>query len=520
MGALDLHLESAAAQHGQAKLNVEEHAKGCLLTGGNYIKEKIDGSNPDDYETFEKGKMQYGCSHYKRRCRIRAPCCNEIFDCRHCHNEVKNSIKIDTVKRHELPRHEVQQVICSLCGTEQEVQQVCINCGVCMGKYFCGLCKLFDDDVSKQQYHCNGCGICRYGRDDFSEWMDAVVQEAEVEEALKRMKGGKAMGPDGIPIEVWRCLGVRAIVWLTKLFNLIFQANKMPEEWRRSILVPIFKNKGDVQSCTNYRGIKLMSHTMKLWERVIEHRLRRVTNVTQNRFGFMPGRSTMEAIFLIRQLMERYREQKKDLHMVFIDLEKAYDKVPRNVMWWALEKHKVPTKYITLIKDMYKDAMTFVRTCDGDTSDFPIQIGLHQGIGGRENFFHCSKCGCCYSIVLKNSHACVEGAMHHDCPICFEYLFESTNDVSVLPCGHTIHVKCLKEMEEHCQFACPLCSKSVCDMSKAWERLDMELATLSDSCDDKMVRILCNDCGAISEVQFHLIAHKCQNCKSYNTRQI
>ena len=56
--------------------------------------------------------------------------------------------------------------------------------------------------------------------------------------------------------------------------------------------------------------------------------------------------------------MERYREQKKHLHMVFIDLEKAHDKVTRNVMWWALEKHKVPIKYITLIKDMYKDATT------------------------------------------------------------------------------------------------------------------------------------------------------------------
>jgi len=108
------------------------------------------------------------------------------------------------------------------------------------------------------------------------------IQEVEIGEALKTMKGGKAMGPDGIPIEVWRCLGARATVWLTKLFNLIFRSNKMPEEWRRSILVPIFKNKGDVQSCTNYHGIKLMSHTMKLWERVIEHRLRGVTSVTQN----------------------------------------------------------------------------------------------------------------------------------------------------------------------------------------------------------------------------------------------
>ena len=69
------------------------------------------------------------------------------------------------------------------------------------------------------------------------------IQEAEIRKALKRMKGGKSMGPDGIPIEVWRCLGDRAIVWLTKLFNLIFRSNKMPEEWRRSILVPIFKTR-------------------------------------------------------------------------------------------------------------------------------------------------------------------------------------------------------------------------------------------------------------------------------------
>jgi hypothetical protein len=118
---------------------------------------------------------------------------------------------------------------------------------------------------------------------------------------------------------------------------------------------------------------------MKLWERIIEHSLRGVTNVTENQFAFMPGRSTMEVIFLIRQLMKRCMEQKKDLHMIFIDLEKTYDKVPRNVMWWALQKHKVSSKYITLSKDMYDNVVTSVQTSGGDTNDFPINKGLHQG---------------------------------------------------------------------------------------------------------------------------------------------
>ena len=85
----------------------------------------------------------------------------------------------------------------------------------------------------------------------------------------------------------------------------------MPEECRRSVLIPIYKNKGDAQCCENYRGIKLMSQTMKVWEKIIEPRLRDGVEISKQQYGFMPRKGTTNAMFGLRMLMKKYRKVKE-----------------------------------------------------------------------------------------------------------------------------------------------------------------------------------------------------------------
>ena len=171
------------------------------------------------------------------------------------------------------------------------------------------------------------------------------VTRSEVEKALKQMKSSKAVGPDNIPIEAWKAIGEDGIGILLDLINKIFTQEKIPSEWRRSTIIPIYKQKGDIQSCANYRGIKLISHTMKLWERVIGGRIESETSVRENQFGFIRGRQTSDAIFALRQTMEKFRERQKSLHIAFIDLEKAYDRVPRAEVWRSMRSKGVSEKY-------------------------------------------------------------------------------------------------------------------------------------------------------------------------------
>ncbi|XGW19497.1 hypothetical protein V3C99_003389 [Haemonchus contortus] len=185
--------------------------------------------------------------------------------------------------------------------------------------------------------------------------------ENEVRRAMGKMKVGKATGPDGVPIEAWKALGEYGVKWLTRFLNTVTAEGRIPDAWRKSTIVPIFKQKGDAMECSNYRGI------------------RELVPISQKQFGFMPERSTTDAIFIARQVMEKYREKRRPCYIAFLDLEKAFDRLPRQVLWRALRKRKVPEHLVSLVKDMYDGSTTTIRTPHGQTGAIDVTVGVHQG---------------------------------------------------------------------------------------------------------------------------------------------
>ena len=124
-------------------------------------------------------------------------------------------------------------------------------------------------------------------------------------DAIKKMKCRKTAGPSGIVTEILKASGSVGLEVLAHLMKSITAEGVVPADWRDSIIVNLYKGKGDALDRGNYRSLKLTDHVMKLVEHVLERRIRKMVDIDEMQLGFVSGRSATDVVFIFRQLQEK-----------------------------------------------------------------------------------------------------------------------------------------------------------------------------------------------------------------------
>ncbi|KAK3526805.1 hypothetical protein QTP70_033550 [Hemibagrus guttatus] len=182
--------------------------------------------------------------------------------------------------------------------------------------------------------------------------VDSFITQAEVTEVVQQLLGGKAPGVDEIRPEYLKSLDVVGLSWLTRLCNIAWQSGTVPLDWATGVVIPLFK-KGDRRVCSNYRGITLLSFPGKVYSRVLERR--------------------------VRPVLEGSWEFAQPVHMCFVDLEKAFDHVPRGILWEVLWEYGVRGPLLRAVRSLYNRSRSLVRIASCKSDLFPVHVGLRQG---------------------------------------------------------------------------------------------------------------------------------------------
>ena len=209
----------------------------------------------------------------------------------------------------------------------------------------------------------------------------AEPTEDEVAQAIRRLKGGKAPGLCGITAEMIKASGRYGVQWLTKIIRAVWNSGEIPPDWRKGVILPFYKGKGSRKECKNYRGITLLSVPGKVFALVLLNRVkdRLLLMRRQEQSGFTPGRSTVDRISTLSNIIQTRKEYNRPLWIAYVDLKSAFDSVDRQSLWLLLKSIGLPSKILNLMEAMYTDTCSCVRA-DGVTSDwFEINCGVRQG---------------------------------------------------------------------------------------------------------------------------------------------
>ena len=202
----------------------------------------------------------------------------------------------------------------------------------------------------------------------------------EVKAAIKALKNNKATGFDNIAAETLKAGGPAMAQILLKIINTAFTQGKTPVEWSKGLITPVHK-KGDKLDPANYRAITLLSVPAKVFCRMVLSRIQGTIeeHLSEEQCGFRSSRGTTDAIFIVRQVLEKAKERHIPIHWNFVDFKAAFDTVWRDALWKCLLSIGVEKNLIDLIKYMYDQTKCAVIVNGKVTEWFQVKTGVRQG---------------------------------------------------------------------------------------------------------------------------------------------
>jgi hypothetical protein len=203
--------------------------------------------------------------------------------------------------------------------------------------------------------------------------LDGSITEDEIKRAINNFKNGKASGDDGVLNEYLKSTLNELMPIYMKLFSIIFDSGKIPENWNSGILIAKFKNKGSRSDPEFYRDVTLNSYFSKTFSSILNNRLNifsdTINLISGLQAGFRKGFSTTDNVFVLYALITIYFSFGKKIFFTFVDFESAFDTVWRTGLWQKLQKSKIKGKLFTVIYNMYQKIKSCVKL-GKDCSDF------------------------------------------------------------------------------------------------------------------------------------------------------
>ena len=208
----------------------------------------------------------------------------------------------------------------------------------------------------------------------------------ETRRAIRGMHNWKAPDPDSLVVELLE-VDEPADPIVPERFHAIivevWNGGEVPQQWKDATIKVLYK-KSDRSNCNNYRGISLLSHAGKVLRKIVANRLSDYCEahgiLPDEQCGFRPEQSTVDILFVVRRLQDLARRRRIPLYMCFVDLQKAYGSVDRELLRKVLAQAGVPEEMVAVIRQFHDGMQAQVRMDDGELSDwFEVTQGLRQG---------------------------------------------------------------------------------------------------------------------------------------------